>query len=387
MKKNIICILLIIGFHSINAQQNYFSFNISGKYGITDISGNEIFKPIYDSSTIIEAKNQIYLTGLEDKPSVVVDAKTGEKQFFKYIFSNQVKVKDVPYSLVFNKGKRFLLSEESTKTITLIEEYWNFKNIGNYIIAEYYPKSPPSKSTSYDKKGNPLPPKIEEMPKKTSTILANDESLKRLVRNSFDSFITMYKKPEEEKEDGLVHVQLIKLEDFNKPAPFDFILLTKGNTHNLYDGKLVLVKTFVLAKATEQQLLDASKKIVKQNLASSFNDNYSAPPMVMTPPSMSRRSSDESPNPEQLDKTPFKPFFYTEVLANGNTLFALQENEEISNHIFELKSGMKLRLNKKEHTLTIVTEEKENSEFSYDPITGAIYLPKAYLKALGITII
>lgn len=368
----------------MNAQQNYFPFSISGKHGVTDISGNEIIKPIYDNSTIIVAKNQIYLTGLEAKPSVIVDAKTGDKQFFKYVFSNQVKIKDVPYSLVFNNGKRFLLSEESIKIINLDEEYWNFKNIGNYIIAEYYPKRPSSKSTSYDKKGNPLPPKIEEMPKKTSTILANDESLKRLVNNSFDSFITMYKKPEQKKEDGLVHVQLINLEDFNKPTPFDFIVLTKGNTHNLYDGKLVLIKTFVLAKATEEQLLDDCNKIVKQNLASSFNDNYSAPPMVMgSPTGVSTRSGE----PSRIEKKPFKPFFYTEKLGNGKTLFALQETEEISKQILELEAGVRLYLNDKEHTLTIIPKEEENSRFSFDPKTGVIYLPKAYLITLGLTII
>ncbi|MEO5911385.1 MAG: hypothetical protein ABIP95_10885 [Pelobium sp.] len=386
MKKLIICFTLIACCQLANAQQKYFPFEVSGKHGITDASGNEFIKPAYGNSQIIEAKNQIYLTDLEDKPSVVVDSKTGEKQFFRYIFSKQAKIKDVPYSLVLNKEKRFLLSEESTKTINLTEEYWDFKNVGNYIIAEYYPKSPPSKSTSYDKKGNPLPPKIEAMPKKTSTILANDETLKRLVKNSFDSFMTMYKKSDEEKEDGLVHVQLIKVEDFNKPKPFDFILLTKGNTHNLYDGKLVLVKTFVLAKATEEQLLDASKKIVKENLDSSYSGQY-PPPMVMASPSMPRSSSEESPKPEKVEKKPFKTFFYTEKLANGKTLFALQETEEISNHILELEAGVRLYLNEKEHTLTIIPEEKENSRFSFDPKTGAIYLPKAYLKTLGLTII
>lgn len=386
MKKLIICITLIACSHLASAQQKYFPFSIADKHGITDVSGNEFVKPAYGNSEIIEAKSQIYLTGLKGKPSVIVDAKTGAKQFFEYILSNQAKIKDVPYSLVLNKGKRFLLSEESSKTINLTEEYWDFNNVGNYIIAEYYPKTAPSKS-SYDKNGIPLPPKIEPVPDKTSTILANDETLKRLIKGSFDSYIVMYKELEKEKEDGLVHVQLIKLEDYNKPKPFDFILLTKGNTHSLYNDKLILVKTFVLAKATEEQLLNASKKIVKLNLVSSFNGNYPAPKMVMASPSMPRAVSTKSPEEKKEDKKPFKPFFYTEKLENGKTLFALQESEEISNHILELEAGVKLRLNEKEHTLTIVPEEKENSEFSFDPKTGAIYLPKAYLKQLGITII
>ena len=133
MKKLIICITLIACWQLANAQQKYFPFSIEDKHGITDVSGNELVKPAYGNSQMIEAKNQIYLTGLEDKPSVVVDSKTGVKQFFENIYSNQVKIKDIPYSLVFNKGKRFLLSEESSKTINLTEEYWDFKNILNIL--------------------------------------------------------------------------------------------------------------------------------------------------------------------------------------------------------------------------------------------------------------
>ncbi|MFD2287105.1 hypothetical protein GJU39_10680 [Pedobacter petrophilus] len=383
MKKLIICITLLTCYNLVGAQQKYFPFNINGKHGITDVSGNEVVKPIYRNSEIIEAKSQIYLKGLEDQQHVIIDAKTGNKQFFEYIFREQVKIKDVPYSMILNKGKRFLLSEESDKTINLTEEYWDFKNVDNYIIATYYPKRVPSKSTSYDKKGIPLPPKIEKMPAKTSTILANDETLKRLIKSNFDSYILMYKQPETEKEDRLVKVQLIQIKDYNKPVPFDFILLSKGNTHNLYDGKLGLTKTFVLAKATQEQLLNGSKKIVDQNLAF-YSDNSPAPTMIVAAPSMPRTNAQE---PKKEDKKPFKPFFYTEELANGNMLFALQETEEISKHILEAKSGLRLYLNKTEHTLTITPKDKESSRFSFNPETGVIYLPKIYLKQLGLTII
>ena len=194
----------------------------------------------------------------------------------------------------------------------------------------------------------------------------------------------MYVEPEKEKEDGLVHVEVIQIRDYNKPVPFDFILFSKGNTHTLYTGELVLVKSFVLAKSTEDLLLNASKKIVGQTLVSSYNDNYPAPPMVMVPPSMSRATP---PEQKKVVKKPFKPFFYTKELANGNTLFAFQETEEISKPILEAKSDVKLYLDKEAHTLTIKSEGKESSMFSFDPKTGGVFLPKIYLKVLGLTML
>ena len=386
MRNLLICITLCIACNLANAQQKYFPFSIADKHGIADVSGNEFVKPAYGNSEIIEAKSQIYLTGLEGKPSVIVNSKTGAKQFFEYILSNQATIKDVSYSLILNKDKRFLLSEESAKTINLTEEYWEFNNVGNYIIAEYYPKRAPSKSL-LDKNGIPLPPKIEPVPGKTSTILANDETLKHLIKSSFDTYNLMYKIAEKEKQedDNIVKMVTIIVDDFKKSAPhFDYILLNKGKNHSLYNAEMVFIKTFVIAKATEEQLLNASEKIVKHNLISSPGNGYPIPPMLMASPSVSRPRETK---PEKEEKKPFKSFFYTEELANGKTLFALQETEEISNHILELEAGVKLRLNAKEHTLTIVPEKKENSEFSFDPKTGTIYLPKVYLKQLGITII
>ena len=385
MQKLFILFILTIAFHLANAQQKYFPFSINDKHGITDTLGNEAIKPIYKYSQFIEAKNQIYLQDYSSKSDLIFDAKTGAKQLFEAVYNNQVKIMGVPYTRITNKGKRYLLSEESSKTINLTEEYTDFKNVGDYIVAKYYPKRIPSKSTQVDKNGIPLPPKIEPMPEETSTILANDENLKRLIKGSFDSYTLMYKEKEAKEDDGLVHVELIKIEDYNKPTPnFDFILLTKGNSHNLYNGKMILIKTFVLAKATEEMLLAASKKIIGQNLVSSYQDNNFPPPMVMAAPV---GAGPKATVQKIKEKEPFKPFFYTQELANGNTLFALQETEEISNHILEVKSGAKLYLDKKNHSLTISVEGKESSEFSFNPATGVIYLPKVYFKQLGITII
>ncbi len=383
MKKIIICITLCIGFNLSNAQQKYFPFSIADKHGITDTLGNETVKPSYENSKMIEAKNQIYLQNFSSKSDVIFDAKTGAKQFFESVYGNRVKIGGVNYSEINNKDKQYLLSEQSSKKIPLTEDYTDFKNVGDYIIATFYPKPVLLKASYVDKNGIPRPPEIVPMPAKIKTILAGNETLNRLTKFNFDTYLPMYKKPEKEKNDGLVHVKLIDIKDYTETVNFDFILLTKGNTHNLYNGKMVFIKTFVLPKATDELLLNASKKILKLDLSLSQKNSYPSPMVMVAPTGVSTRPVE----PRKIEEKPFRPFFYTEDLANGNTLFALQETEQISNHILEVKSDTKVYLDKKANTLTISLEGKEDSKFSFNPKTGVVYLPKVYFKQLGITII
>ena len=384
LKKGIILIVLIISANAGQAQQKYFPFSINGKYGITDTLGNLAMKPDYYRAQVIRAKKQIYLQDFSRRPDVIFDEETGKKQFYESVYDDQVKINDVPFTLINNKGKKYLLSEETTKTISLTEEYTDFKNEGKFIIAQYYPKSVPSNKSTVDKNGRPLPPRIEPPPSKHMAVLSNDVSLKRLIKGDFESYILLYKVPEEEKNDGIVREVHAKLIDLTQVPDFDFIVFTKGNTHTLYNGKLALIKTFVLAKATENRILEASKKIVNHNLATFFEGQYPSPSVGMAPPGMPRTKGVEQ---KIIDKKPFKPFFYTKKLDNGNTLFALQETEEISNHILEAKPGVSLSLNEQNFTITVEREGKKDSKFSFNPKTGAIYLPKAYVEILGLSII
>lgn len=377
---------LLIGSNLAIAQQKYFTFIVDGKHGITDILGTEVVKPTYYTSEVLAEKNQIYLQNFSNVPDAIFNTKTGTRQFYESVYDDQVKIKDVPYSSITNKGKTFLVSEESNKIVNLTEDYSDFKNVGQYIIAKFYPKFVPSKGSGVDKKGNPLPPRIESIPEKNIAVLTNDATLKILVKGAFKSYLPLYKAKEEKKQDEprVVEMVLVNIMDRDKTPDFDYLLLSKLSTHSLYNSKMVLVKTFVLAKATEETLLEASKKVVKHNLSTTSSSDYNAPPMMMVAPSMGRTRSDKD---EVVVKKPFKPFFYIEKLANGNTLFALQETEEISNHIFEAKPGVDVSLNESRNTIKIGKDGKKDSEFSFNPKTGMIYLPKAYLTLLGITII
>lgn len=74
-------------------------------------------------------------------------------------------------------------------------------------------------------------------------------------------------------------------------------------------------------------------------------------------------------------------------MENGNTIFALQETEEISKRIFEAKASTKVKLMDHISKIYIEIKGKEDSRFYYNPKTGEIYLPKAYLGELGITLL
>ncbi len=384
MKTIITSILLFSSVNFAFAQQKYYTFSLKGKYGITDTLGNETIKPTFGYMTEVSAKDQVFLQDCSEKPDIIFNTKTGAQQRYESVYNNQVTIKNVPYSIVVSKRKKHLLSEETDKTIALSQDYSDFKNIGKYIIAKFYPQLEPVKSGARDKNGILLPPKIREF-KEYYTVLADDESLKPIAKGNFDKYLPLYKVPVKSNDDGIIReVTITILPDSEKPN-FDFIVLSKGNSRNLYDSNMTLVKTFVLAKADDEKLADACSKIVKMELALTAAENgYGG--LVSAPPNGIGYGT-KSATAKAEKKEPFVPFFYVKKLSSGNTLFALQETEEISKHIFEVSSKYEVTIDKRQNTITIETDEEKVCKFSFNPQTGAIYLPKSYLKSLGIMMI
>lgn len=384
MQKAILTLLFSTLCCTTFAQQKYREFKVNGQYGITDTLANEVIKPSYKFATVIPAKNQIYLQDFSDKPDIIFNTKTGAKALYKSLYANEVQIKGVPYSAVTDKGKKFLLSEETDKIIPITRDYDEFYSAGNYIIAKYYAQEP-FVSGGKDKNGRFLPPPIREM-KRHHVVLTNDETLKPVVDKGFDKYLFLYKRPEETKDDRIVRMETVTLTlpvKENSPI-FDYIILSQGNNHRLYNAKMVLVKAFVLAKPDEDKLFEYAEKQLNAKLStmpSEKNGYKSAPPMMG--PSGPGRNSQQQPE----EKKPFKPFFYIKKLENGITIFALQETDEISKRIFEAKANVKISLYERGCTITIRKDGKEDSKFYYNPKTGEIYLPKAYLAEVGITLI
>jgi len=381
MKKTTLFLALAFVTNLASAQQKYHVFSVNGKYGITDTLGNEAIKPSYSYRTLVTAKNQIYLQDFSEKPDIIFNTKTGSKQLYESVYNDKLQLKNEPFSIVSTKNKKFLLSETTNKTIPLTRDYDSFDNVGQYIIATYHAQDP-FVSGGKDKNGILLPPKIREI-KKRYVILTNDETLKTVLNSNFDKFLPLYKAPKEKEHDGTMEVRTVEITlPLKRNSPnFDYIVLSQGNNHKLYNHKMALLKAFVLAKPNEEKLLEFCKKTLKLDINTIPNGGHgmmvSAPPMG---PSSGRRNSGQVPE----EKKPFKPFFYIEKLTNGNTIFALQETEEISKRIFEADAKTKIRLYEQDATLRISIDGKEDSEFYYNPKTGEIYLPRTYLAPLGI---
>ncbi|MFC4211858.1 hypothetical protein ACFOWA_11730 [Pedobacter lithocola] len=378
MKKTIFTILLFAIANFTFSQQKYYAFSINGKHGITDTLGSEVIKPIYKYRVIIPAKNQIYLQDFSEKRDIIFNAKTGKKDLYESVYNNWVEIKNVPYSVIRVKDRKFLLSEETDKTIPFSRDYDEFYNVGNYIIASYYAQEPYSPG-SKDKNGKLLPPHVREL-KKHYAVLANDESLKTIVDKGFDKYLPLYKRPDEAKEEGIATVVTVTLKQINVNPNFDYIVLSQGNNHKLYNDKMVLVKAFVLQKADTEMLVAFCRKTLKVNLndtpENGYGPTFSAPPMDGR---ISKKASEDL-----VEKKPFVSYFYIKKLENGNTIFALKE---ISKRIFEANSKMEVRLFEKKNLITISIDGEELSEFNYNPKTGEIYLPKAYFSELGLTIL
>lgn len=389
MKKIFLLLFLAIA-GLASSQQNYYTFKIDDKTGITDTLGKEIIKPIFKFSYVINAKNQIYLQNYSDAPDIIFNTKTGAKISYEKVYSNQVKIKNVPFSEIRNKGKRFLLSEETDKTFDLTQNYSDFENAGRYILEKYnayeIPKTKAKAKPKYiapkTKKGVPPPPQplssieIEPSPVRVDYfgIRTNDDDFKTIKKIKAKSFLQFYKVPVRAKtEDG--RIGMVELKDYQLNAPedeFDIIVFSNDKTHSIYNDKLVLVKEFVLADADESMLKAAAEKTVKLEL-SKYSENHQPPP-----PSIGVRRG------EAEEKIVY-PFLYTKTLGNGNIQFALQQTKENSKTFFEASPKSKIRFTKGRNTVFIETESKRSAYFTFNPKTGEVYLPKAYLIDLGIT--
>lgn len=390
MKKTIFTILLFAIANFTFAQQKYYAFKINGKHGITDTLGNEVMKPTYAFTTLVPAKNQIYIQDYSDRPDIIFNTKTGAKQLYESVYGSKLKIKDVPYAIVTVKGKKFLLSEETDKTIPFVRDYNDFYNVGNYIIANYHAQDH-YVAGGKDKNGKFLPPKIREW-KKHYVVLTNDESLKTIVDKGFDKYLSLYKQPEEKKDDGIVRTITVTISlPIKESSPvFDYIILSQGSNHKLYNAKMALVKAFVLAKPDEDKLFDYAEKLLKVKLSTmpSVENGYvGAPPKDARPYGEQKGVNPKSQDKEPVDKKPFIPFFYVKKLENGTNIFALQETEEISKRIFEAKLTTKLSFYKNDNYIDVEIAGKEDSRFYFNRKTGEIYLPKIYLAGLGITLI
>ena len=369
------------------AQTSYHTFTIDEKVGITDNSSNEIIKPTFKYSDVIRDKNEIHLKNYSrDKPDVIFNTITGEQKEYESIHNNAVRIDGVQFSEIRTKNKNYLLSQESNLEIPLTRKYSSFLPTGQYILEKYseykYPKAKatPKPKVTPSKSGvpPPPPPPVAELPPVEIHyygVITNDEKFQTFKRIVANNYLPLYKAPEEvESEDGIILVDLILI-NYGVEDDFDYIVFSDNSTHHLYDGKMKLIKTFTLANADDKALLAFAKKTVGTNMSLYSKNN--PPPSVMAVPTM--RGSMEAPEVKY-------PFFYTEKIADGFTLFALQLAKDNSKSILKV-AAKSTYLDESKNRLGVKSAEGKWSYFSYDPQTCQIFLPQIYFSQLGIIMI
>ncbi|CAM3938630.1 hypothetical protein FLAN108750_00215 [Flavobacterium antarcticum] len=389
MKNALIYLSFLAVTHFATAQKNYYTFSINKKIGITDAAGIEVLKPTFKYADLIPKKNEIYLKNYSvDTADVIFNTLTGEQKEYESIYDNAIKIKGIPYAKIRTKTKNYLVSQESNLQIPITRKYSKFSNCGRYILERYsetkYAKekpAPPVKKTTSGVPPPPPPPRMVPPPTEVSYfgIINNDESFKTIKRVAASSYLPLYKAVEEDSDaDGnrIVHLQVIDL-NTDTDADFDYIIFSEKNTHHLYDGKLKLIKTFTLSKADESALMAFAKKTLNVNLSRFSKNNYPPPPM-MAPSSGSGKTK---------DVIVLYPFFQFKKLENGTTVFELQKTKDESQSIFSFEGDRSTTLDTKKHRIGIEDTNGKWHYFSFDPTTGAVFLPQKYYNVVGITIL
>ena len=384
-KKTLLLLIFIAATHFAQAQKSYYTFSINENIGITDELGNEIIPPSFKYSDNVPKKNEIHLKNYSDTPDIIFNTTTGQKKEYEHIFSTNVKIKGEPFVELKQKNKRYLMSLERNFQINLTRRFSEFTNCGNYILEKYsetvYAKEKPAPPVKKTKSGAPTPPPpIQMLAPPTEVhyfgVINNDEKFTTIKRVKGTSYLPLYKIPEEDvNENGNVLVNVILQNiDLDAQDPFDYIIFSTNKTHNLYDAKMKLIKTFTLANAEDEDLMAFAKKIVNSNLSKYSKHNFPPPPMMA--PSSGRNQREE---PEIV-----YPFFALTTSTDGKTRFILQKSKEESHTIFSLNYEATTRLDTKKYRLGFKDKEDKWYFFSFDPKTGIPFLPKAYLNSLGI---
>lgn len=377
MQKLLTTALLLAVSTTTFAQNKYYPFRVDKKYGVTDTLGNELVKPVHKFCEPFRSGKELALYNFSDEiKDLIVNTTTGNIQSFVYINPGEATVNNVSYTLVTEKNKKYLRSEEDGKIIPLKEDYTDFKSEGKYIVAKYYasrlPAPPPPPVKPGKSKGNLLPPPPSLPPtmklpppdfNNYAVIAANDETLKPVMKGLYKTYLPLYNN-ESEKTSGRVERIIYGP---RKRSNFYAIIFSTDHTHSLYDTAMKLVKKFELKNAQKEQLGEMASDIMKTKL-SEFDEASAVPPMGL-------------PSKNRSEPAVVYPVFAVEKSGNGNNQFVLKQSATDVKVIFETPSW--ITWDEREHSIFI---RDSNTEFAVNPQSGKIWLPQQYWAAAGITV-
>lgn len=379
MQKLLTTALLLAVSSAVFAQNKYYPFRVNKKYGATDTLGNEMVKPVHKYREVFPSGREFALYNFSDEiRDLIVNASTGNILSFAYLVPGEADINGASYTIIREKDKRFLRSEEDGKIIILKKDYTHFFSEGKYIVAKHYPDPPrppqeqpapkPVKINGKLIPPPPLPPPPPPQPAPPgfdgySVIGANDVTLKPVMTGIFKQYLTLYK----DEQDNIAESIVVKNRKAGQHSNFYAVIFSTDHTHSLYDSAMKLIKKFELKDAQQEQLEKIASDIMKTPLSGIDKANAAAP-MGLLPPNR--------PKPAIV-----YPVFEAEKADNGNYRLVLKLSATEVKVIFE--SPGRISWDPHKHIAGIPDTE---TEFNVGPQTGRIFLPRKYWEAAGIIV-
>lgn len=371
--------LLLTVSSAVFAQNKYYPFEANKKYGATDTLGHELVKPVHGHREVFPSGKEFALYNFSDDiKDLIINTSTGNIQSFAYIIPSEATINGASYTIIREKDKHYLRSEEDGKIIILKKDYTDFFSEGKYIVAKHYPDPPPPpakqpapKPVKVNGKLIPPPPLPPPPPPQLappgfdgySVIDANDITLKPVMTGIFKQYLTLYK----EEQENITERIVIKNRKVGQRSNFYAIIFSTTSTHSLYDSAMKLIKKFELKDAQQEQLEKIASDIMKTPLSGIDKANAAAP--------MGLRPSNR-PAPAIV-----YPVFEVEKADNGNNRLVLKLSATDIKVVFE--SPNRISWDPYKHIAGIPDTD---TEFNVSPQTGRIFLPRKYWEAAGIIV-
>ncbi len=202
--------------------------------GITDTAGSEIWQPSRKFTLATSWDKSLYwIFEGRDTGDMLFNKITGVQTLYRQIDRDGPGIGNSRYMYMRDSVHPFLLNYETGYKIALTKAYESsFRKENGYLFATYQ---------EYDT--------VLKRYQKRVDIFEDKERLPPVLEGEYGWPLFLYK-------EGTVQ------KIFVDPVPFDAVVFSQGNRHNLYDKNMKLVKRFVLGKARTQDLLKESARIL-----------------------------------------------------------------------------------------------------------------------------
>ena len=345
MKKIILIpLLLFIGRAKAQTESSaYDIFYVQETPGIVDAAGNEVWQPNRKFSLSSTWNESLYwIFEGRDTASMLFHKITGEQKICRELRRDGPTIAKEQYMYIRDTANPYLLSYETGKKISLKHTYDGyFRKENDYLFAAYQ---------EYDTALKRYQKRVD--------ILENNAALKPVVEGEYGWSLFLYK-------EGTVQ------KIYTDEVPFDAVVFSNGNKHNLYDKNMKRVKRFVVGKARRQDLIKEATRI----LGYKVNDLYT----TLHPDEERNTMVMVEPPPER-----FLPMIDYSKDKDKVTTVVLKKTDQSVIPLFTTTQRVTI-IGRSEVSIEDQKSYDRIARFEVDLATGRCLLPERYRELAGIS--